>query len=186
MINKTIVIQNVAIITIILLLIYKNAFAYDVNIKISGEIHIPPCLINNGSPIEIDFGKISIQKIGTIGSSNFQKITKVSLQCDFSDGTPYLSVKGNKALNAEVLNTNGVNVNKLGIALYLGDSISNTNIVINSTDNSGYGQEISTGILQTNVRDTEFVFTSVPVKIGQSNLDAGPFTAIATFSIHYF
>ncbi|EBC5055201.1 fimbrial protein [Salmonella enterica] len=186
MINNSIVIRKIAVISALCILIYKNAFALDIDIKIKGEIHIPPCIINNGNPIEIDFGDISPHKISFTGSDEFQKITKVSLKCDFNDGIPHLSVKGNKALNADVLSTTGINANKLGIAMYLGDSISNAGIVINSLDNSGYGQEISTGILQTNVKDTSFIFTSVPVKIGRSNLDAGPFTATATFSIHYF
>lgn len=186
MTNNASLMNRGIIILSMLLLASKNAFSYDIDIKITGEIHIPPCVINNGNSIEVDFGDIAIHKVGTMGSNEFQKITKVPLQCDFNDGTPYLSVKGNKSLNAEVLNTTGINTNKLGIALYLGDSISNANIMINSLSNNGYGQEVTAGILQANVKDTGFVFTSVPVKIGSDSLDAGSFTAMATFSIHYF
>lgn len=169
-----------------LLLVSNCVLAYDIDVKITGEIHVPPCVINNGNPIEVDFGDIPIHKIGSIIGNEFQKINQVPLQCDFNDGTPYLSVKGNKIINEEVLNTTGINTNKLGVMLYFGDSISNDKIVINSLDNNGYGQNITTGILHKNVRDTEFIFTSVPIKIGQDRLDVGPFSAVATFSIHYF
>lgn len=170
------------------MLLYASnyAMAYDIDIKIKGEIHIPPCVINNGNPIVVDFGDIQVDKIELNANNELQKITQVTLQCDFHDGIPYLSVKGSKAINADVLNTMGINRDKLGIVLYFGDSISNDKIAINSLDNNGYGQKITTGLLEQNVRNTEFIFTSAPVRIGQDSLDVGPFSAVATFSIHYF
>ncbi|EMS0153992.1 type 1 fimbrial protein, partial [Escherichia coli] len=95
----------------------QPVWAVDVNIKITGEIYIPPCKINgNDAEINIHFGKMSLYDVD--GQKNAQTKT-VTVSCDYYQGTPYIRIDGTILQGAgdNVLQTTGGDSSTLGIAL---------------------------------------------------------------------
>lgn len=85
----------------------QPVWAVDVNIKITGEIYIPPCKINgNDAEINIHFGKMSLYDVD--GQKNAQTKT-VTVSCDYYQGTPYIRIDGTILQGAgdNVLQTTG-------------------------------------------------------------------------------
>ncbi|MCU6274026.1 fimbrial protein [Morganella morganii] len=159
-----------------------KVYAYDVDIEIKGEIHIPPCIINNGEQINVDFKNLPINEIDGV---KHKVLTSVNLQCDYFDGDPYISLKGNRLMGGDdnTLDTLGKNAGVLGISLYQGDSPNK--IIINSSDNGKYGHKLTSGIDIFNSQNSTFTFTAVPTKIPGKDLVPGDFTSSAVLEIHY-
>ena len=163
----------------------QPARAVDVNIKITGEIYIPPCEINGGTDISVDFGKMSLHDVD--GQKNAQTKT-VTVSCDYYQGTPYIRVDGAVLSGAgdNVLQTTGANSLMLGIALYQGDDVNTSYPLRTGAGERGqYGYQITRGLTGQNRVSGAFTFTAVPVKHGSKALTAGTFSAAATMSISY-
>lgn len=163
----------------------QPAMAVDVNIKITGEIYIPPCQINGGSDITVDFEKMSLHDVN--GSNN--AVTKtVSFTCEYYKGNPYIQVMGITLSGAaeNVLQTTGANQSMLGIALYQGSDVNAAfPLKIGVGEQGKYGYQIMRGLTGQNNASGAFTFTAVPVKLGSGTLNAGSFSATATMSISY-
>lgn len=155
-----------------------SVYAVDVNIKITGEIIVPACKIDNDATINVSFGDISLYDVN--GHDHAQKKT-VSITCHSYQGTPYVRMTGIQMTGAgsHVLKTLGANSSALGIALYQGKSVG-SNALSLGAGTSGYGYPISNGLSGRN-----FTFTAVPYKQGSGTLNAGSFSATATMSITY-
>ncbi|TQO04890.1 UNVERIFIED_ORG: minor pilin subunit PapF [Citrobacter freundii] len=160
--------------------------AVDVNIKITGEIYIPPCKINgNNAEIQVPFGKMSLYEVD--GRKNAQTKT-VTVSCDYYQGTPYIRVDGTVLPGAgdNVLKTTGANPSTLGIALYQGGDVNTAYPLRTGAGEQGkYGYKITRGLTGQNTASGMFTFTAVPVKYGSGALTAGTFSATATMSISY-
>ncbi|MBB7356184.1 fimbrial protein [Escherichia coli] len=160
-------------------LFLENAMADEININITGQIYDAPCKINNDVIFDIDFGKISIQDID---GHKFKQTKTVEIECVNSSGIPYVNlVSSTGVLGENILNTTGVNASSLGIALYQGDAVdSNYPLKINVGKD-----EIKKGLSQKNFQKSNFTFTAVPYKHGNSVLTAGKFSATVTMNIFY-
>lgn len=160
--------------------------AVDVNIKITGEIFIPPCKINNDALVTVSFGKISLQKVDGAQSA-VSKTLDVS--CDYYQGAPYIVVKGRAMTGVadnNVLETTGDNAGHLGIALYQGNGVDSSAPLNIGTggDKGAFGYPVIRGLSVTG-GSGQFTFTAVPWKKSNSELQAGQFNATATMSISY-
>ncbi|EFO1599851.1 fimbrial protein [Escherichia coli] len=164
----------------------QPAGAVDVNIKITGEIYIPPCKINgNDTEIQVHFGRMSLYDVD--GQKNAQT-KNVTVSCDYYQGTPYIRIDGTVLQGAgdNVLKTTGANPSALGIALFQGSDVNTAYPLRTGAGEQGkYGYKITRGLTGQNSASGTFTFTAVPVKYGSGALAAGTFGATATMSISY-
>ncbi|EBC2882955.1 fimbrial protein [Salmonella enterica] len=163
-----------------------SAQAVDVNIKITGEIFIPPCKINNNALVTVSFGKIPLQ---TVDGAQSAVSKTLDVSCDYYQGTPYIVVEGRAITGVadnNVLETTGDNAGRLGIALYQGNGVdSSAPLKIGSGGDKGtFGYPVIRGLSVTG-GSGQFTFTAVPWKKSNAALQAGQFNATATMSISY-
>lgn len=160
--------------------------AVDVNIKITGEIYIPPCKINGDTAagILVDFDKISLYEVD---GRNHAKTTAVTVSCDYYQGTPYIRLEGGELRTGDnILKTAGANDTALGIALYQGSDVNTAYpLKVGPGEQGKYGYKITRGLTGQNSKSGMFTFTAVPVKYGSEALTAGTFSATTTMSISY-
>ncbi|EHR8245441.1 fimbrial protein [Escherichia coli] len=158
-----------------------QSMAVDVPVKITGTILIPPCQVNDGKMIEVEFGDVSVTDVSN--ERNRRKVT-VPVKCSYAQGTAYVKVTGSQlGSNTNVLATN---VSNFGIALYQGDGTSTKLILgdgaFNGQDSIGY--PIQTGL--SGKESGIFTFTAVPYRASSGDIEAGAFAASANMSISYF
>lgn len=156
----------------------------EVMLNVSGTVTVPPCTINNGQTIEVNFGNIVIPDIS---NSKYYKTTTVPVNCANYLGVPYVKIIGSQLSGAD-LNVLSTNINGYGIALYQGADISRPMTIGNGLANGQgefIGYQIQTGLSGINVVDSSFTFTSVPYNNGSVELSAGTFSASASMSISY-
>lgn len=159
-----------------LLLTSAQALAEDVPINITGTIQIPPCQVNDGKTIVVDFGDVSVADVAN--ERNRRKVT-VPVKCSYAQGTAYVKVTGTQlSNNTNVLKTD---VDNFGIALYQGDGTV-TKLLLGNGPNS-FGYPIQTGL--SGKENGAFTFTAIPFKEGNKDLMAGAFVASANMSITY-
>jgi minor pilin subunit PapF len=159
-----------------------SAYAVDVNIKITGEIYIHPCKVNNNTDFTVSFPPMSLYEVD--GATN-AVTTPLSLSCDYYQGTPYIRITGTTLSGAgdNVLQTN---IEGLGIALYQGNGVNTAYPLRTGAGEQGkYGYEITRGLDGQGTQNGTFTFTAVPYKQGSGTLVAGNFSATATMSITY-
>ena len=161
--------------------------ALDVPIKITGKIFIPPCKVNSDADFKVSFGKVPLQKVD---GSNYAKTTTVNVSCEYFQGKPYIRLSGGtghlQGAPENVLNTTGANPSVLGIALYQGASVDPQNpLKLGGGEQGKYGHEIRKGLSAVNIKNSQFIFTAVPYKHGNAELNAGGFEASVTMSISY-
>ncbi|MCS1308491.1 fimbrial protein, partial [Escherichia coli] len=114
-----------------LLLTSAQVLAVDVPIKITGTIQIPPCEVNEGREIVVDFKDVSVTDVAN--ERNRRKVD-VPFRCSYSQGTAYVKVTGTQlGSNTNVLKTN---VDNFGIALYQGDGTA-TKLVLGDGKHNG-------------------------------------------------
>lgn len=164
-----------------LLLTSAQVLAVDVAIKITGTIQIPPCEVNEGREIVVDFKDVSLTDVAN--ERNRRKVD-VPFRCSYSQGTAYVKVTGSKlGGNDNVLATN---IRNFGVALYQGDGTA-TKLVLGDGKHTGQdsiGYPIQSGL--SGKESGTFSFTAIPYKEGTEELTAGGFTASANMSISYF
>ncbi|MFG3824331.1 fimbrial protein, partial [Escherichia coli] len=156
-----------------------NAKAVDIPVKITGTVYIPPCKVKNNTDFKISFGKIALQKVD---GRNYAQSTTIEVNCEYYQGKPYILLSGGtgKLSGApdNVLKTTGANSSTLGIALYQGGSVDPQKPLKLGTGETGpYGYEIRKGLSAINVQSSQFTFTSVPYKHGNTALNVGAFSA---------
>lgn len=125
----------------------------------------PPCVINEGQTIDVDFGDIGVNRID--GTRYMQRIN-YTIKCEFLDATRQLKMKilgTGAAFNANVLRTN---INNLGIKLLADGKALN----INTAFNIDYANPPQ--------------LDAVPIKQAAAALTEGEFTSGATMLVDYF
>lgn len=145
-----------------------GAFAADQGTRVSITATVvapPPCEINDGRTIDVDFGKVGVNRID--GSRYMQRLS-YSVHCEFLDPARQLKMKivgTGAAFDANVLHTS---INGLGIKLLADGKPFN----LNSALNIDY--------------TTLPALDAVPVKSASATLTEGKFTSGATMQIDYF
>lgn len=172
--------QHIMVIFLVSAFVSSNVMAVNIPIKLSGIVHVPPCVVNNGENINIFFGDISVSDVSN--ERNIRKMT-IPVTCEYSQGTAYVKVTGPKlGSNINVLATN---VAHFGIALFQGDGTA-IKLVLGEGKASGtgtIGYPVTSGI--SGQGKGTFTFTAVPFKDGSFDLNAGEFTASANMQITY-
>lgn len=165
-----------------------SVHADDIRINITGDIYIPPCKIDNDVAVNIDFKDISLQEVDGVQSAI---IKKLNVSCTSYQGMPYIVVSGKAmtgVIDNNVLDTEGKNSGRLGIALYQGSGVDTSVPLKIGTGGSGgrssFGYPVVRG-MTGNGASGQFTFTAVPWKKNNAALEAGEFSATATMSISY-
>ncbi|EBG4357932.1 fimbrial protein [Salmonella enterica subsp. enterica] len=158
----------------------------NINIRISADVYIPPCKINNDALVTVSFGKISLR---TVDGTQSAVSKTLDVSCDYYQGTPYIVVGGSAmtgVVDNNVLETTGDNAGRLGIALYQGAGVDSSAPLKIGTggDKGAFGYPVIRGLSVTG-GSGQFTFTAVPWKKSNAELQAGQFNATATMSISY-
>lgn len=167
-----------------MMLATTSASADDVIVNITGEIVTPPCTINNGGTIDVDFGDISVTDVA---NARNEKTLDVPVTCVYYQGTPYVKITGTQ-LSGAASNILATNISNFGIALYQGNSIGVPMVLGNGTSNGngGYiGTPLTSGLSGGNSASSTFTFTAIPYQLGAALPAAGAFSASASMSISY-
>ncbi|MFO6428260.1 fimbrial protein [Escherichia coli] len=64
-------------------------FAVDVQIKITGTVQIPPCRVNEGRVIEVDFGDIAVTDVA---NERNRRVKQIPVTCDNNQGNAWIKV----------------------------------------------------------------------------------------------
>lgn len=165
----------------------QPAASIDVNIKVTGEIIIPPCKINgNDADINVSFGTIGLRDVD---GNKFSVSKTISVNCEYYQGKPYIILSSGSILSGapdHILQTTGVNSSSLGIALYQGGTVDPSHpLRIGAGEKGTYGYQIKKGLSVVNQQNSQFTFTAVPYKQGSSDLIAGTFSSSVTMNISY-
>ncbi len=164
-----------------MLLISVRALAIDVPVEITGTIQIPPCQVNGGDRIVVDFGNVSVVDVTNEGN---RREVDVPFKCSNVQGTAYVKITGFKLGGYD--NVLATGVKNFGIALYQGRGTA-TKLILGDGKYNGQnsiGYPIKTGV--SGKENGIFTFTAVPFKEGNKDLMGGRFSASANMSITYF
>lgn len=149
-------------------------------IHITGNVYIPPCVINNGQPIDFNFSDMSTLKID---GKNYAKSLSFPVACSYFQGVPYIKVVANHLAGAP-LNVLATGIDGFGISLNFGDSVDSANpLNISNAADSGY--PITAGFTNPNTNASQLTITAVPYKLSNIILDARPFSVATTITVIY-
>lgn len=150
-----------------------------VRVEIDAEIVMPPCVVNNGNTVEVNFGDISITDVS---DEKYEKIVSVPVACTYYEGTAYVKFTGTMLAGASD-NVLATDISNFGIALYQGKGP--VTPLMLSNDTTGLGYAITNGLTGGGTSNENFTFTAKPYKQGSDVLDTGAFKASANMSILY-
>lgn len=162
----------------------NQARAKDINVHISGNVIIPPCVINKGENAVIHFDTITEDYNN---SSPEIRRAIFNVDCGYYTGTPYLSLRGPtlKGAPRDMLELTGYssNVTVLGVDLYQGAAASEEmRLIINGGDNSNEVSKLSmSGI---NKPEGGLIITAVLYRLANKKIITGSYygSAVMTFS----
>lgn len=156
------------------LLLTSGTVLADAQINIRGNVYIPPCTINNGQNIVVDFRNVNAESVDNLHG----EITKtIGISCAYKNGSPWIKVIGN-AMPGQT-NVLATNITNFGIALYQGKGTT-TKLILG--DGAGNGYRVTAGI---DVVNSTFTFTSLPFHNGSAALSGGYFQTTASMSALY-
>ncbi|HCN7898266.1 TPA: fimbrial protein, partial [Escherichia coli] len=136
--------------------------AVDVPVRIYGTIIIPPCEINSGEPVNVDFGNVQEEKIN---SRTYDKKIIVPVRCPYHQGDVSLTITAASIIeNADVVATD---IEGLGILLY--EEGNNKPLSLNNA------ATISTGLRGKGEEYSNFTFIASLYKYGKNKLKKGVF-----------
>ncbi len=146
--------------------------AIDVPVRIYGTIIIPPCEINSGEPVNVDFGNVQEEKIN---SRTYDKKIIVPVRCPYHQGDVSLTITAASIIeNADVVATD---IEVLGILLY--EEGNNKPFSLNNA------ATISTGLRGKGEEYSNFTFIASLYKYGKNKLKKGVFRATVMIDIYY-
>lgn len=146
--------------------------AIDVPVRIYGTIIIPPCEINSGEPVNVDFGNVQEEKIN---SRTYDKKIIVPVRCPYHQGDVSLTITAASIIeNADVVATD---IEGLGILLY--EEGNNKPLSLNNA------ATISTGLRGKGEEYSNFTFIASLYKYGKNKLKKGVFRATVMLDIYY-
>ncbi|HBM9845863.1 TPA: fimbrial protein [Escherichia coli] len=146
--------------------------AVNVPVRIYGTIIIPPCEINSGEPVNVDFGNVQEEKIN---SRTYDKKIIVPVRCPYHQGDVSLTITAASIIeNADVVATD---IEGLGILLY--EEGNNKPLSLNNA------ATISTGLRGKGEEYSNFTFIASLYKYGKNKLKKGVFRATVMIDIYY-
>ncbi|HCQ3677697.1 fimbrial protein [Escherichia coli] len=146
--------------------------AVDVPVRIYGTIIIPPCEINSGEPVNVDFGNVQEEKIN---SRTYDKKIIVPVRCPYHQGDVSFTITAASIIeNADVVATD---IEGLGILLY--EEGNNKPLSLNNA------ATISTGLRGKGEEYSNFTFIASLYKYGKNKLKKGVFRATVMIDIYY-
>ena len=146
--------------------------AVDVPVRIYGTIIIPPCEINSGEPVNVDFGNVQEEKIN---SRTYDKKIIVPVRCPYHQGDVSLTITAASIIeNADVVATD---IEGLGILLY--EEGNNKPLSLNNA------ATISTGLRGKGEEYSNFTFIASLYKYGKNKIKKGVFRATVMIDIYY-
>ncbi|MFO6428149.1 fimbrial protein [Escherichia coli] len=143
------------------------------------QLEIPPCRVNEGRVIEVDFGDIAVTDVA---NERNRRVKQIPVTCDNNQGNAWIKVTGSEELGAMIIYL-ATNIQNFGIALYQGEGTS-TKLILG--DGQSNGQNTIGYRLTNGFTGSHFTFTAVPFKNGSNDLATGSFSASANMSISYF
>lgn len=160
--NQMLNIYLSSVLTAITLMFSQQANALDITVQ--AKVVVPPCVVNDGNIIHVDFGDSVV--IPSINGVNYRATIPYTIKCDASAPNALkLQIKGSSTtFNADALQTSEKG---LGIIFFQDGQP----LAINSK------LDVSYNALPT--------FEAAPVKESGVKLVAGAFTAAATLAIYY-
>ncbi len=149
------------------------------NLQFRGNLVIPNCTINNGNPVETDWGGVDIQTLGNPNTPSHEKELSILVKCPYSLGTPKMTVTGS---SHTVAGEKGLQTSKYdeGLLVYLRTKAANSWISYNTK------QTIPADSISGNGTDkTLTMYASLGYYKTMEDLKPGPFTAGATLEMRY-
>ncbi|HDW7542458.1 TPA: fimbrial protein, partial [Escherichia coli] len=70
------------------------------NLKFKGKLIVPDCTVNNGNPVETNFGDIEIQTLAAANTGYHWENIRVPVNCPYSLGAPKIRLTGSQAAGA--------------------------------------------------------------------------------------
>lgn len=170
--------MRITVFLLTLLSFSSDLWAVDIPVNITGTIVIPPCQINNGNPVDVDFGNIRVSELDT---KEHIKVVSFPIYCPYHQGEAYVKMAGQSMTGKD--NVLVTNIDGLGIELYQGERAGNQLIL--GSGSSGYGYEVINALSEKNVERTTFTFTAKIYKSKESVINPGDFRASALIDIAY-
>lgn len=171
------------LICFLLLISSHQISAVDINIKISGNVLIPPCDVNYGKSVEISFDNIYSDYDN---SKPVSKSVTLPVSCGYYTGTPYVKMEGPVLAGASntvlQLNPGGGGSSALGVEFYQGSAIIEKNKI--SLAGVGWNKLIS-GLGNINSGDSTFEMTAVIFRVINKELLTDSYSGTATMTISY-
>lgn len=99
-------------------LLLPNAQAADVAIKVSGKIMLPPCVINENKPFELDFGTVYIRDVIAGTGDKINKKITLPVKCLGNNGLKVKVSSNGNAVKGNTLEVSGVPKSGLGVSFY--------------------------------------------------------------------
>lgn len=153
------------------------------NLQFKGKLIIPDCTINNGNPIETDFGDIEIQTIAAKNTGYHWKSLNIPVDCPYTLGTPKIKLTGNQAsFYKNSIKTSKYDPEKLVIYFRQGTA-DNRGAMINLGSYQNLATDAITG--SSGTKRTVLITAGVGREQGMELLTPGPFTASANMEVRY-
>ncbi|HBH5027530.1 TPA: fimbrial protein [Escherichia coli] len=149
------------------------------NLQFRGNLVIPNCTVNNGNPIETDWGSVEIQTLGNPNTPSHEKELNIAVNCPYALGTPKMKVTGaaHTATGERGLQTSKYDE---GLLIYLRTKAARSWISYNAE------QDIPVDSISGSGTDkTLTMYASLGYYKTMENLKPGPFTAGATLEMRY-
>lgn len=159
----------------------RHTLADDVNITVNVEVTVPPCVVNGGNPVEVNFGNIPVDRVN---DSQYRVVKNLTIICSYYQGLPFIKLTGNTLTNNNDGNVLATTTPNFGIALYQGEGVTNKLMIGNGASGAGY--QVAKGLTNVNTANSVFTFTAVPFKSGSATLAAGEFSATASMTLSYY
>lgn len=149
------------------------------NLQFRGNLVIPNCTVNNGNPIETDWGSVEIQMLGNPNTPSHEKELNISVNCPYALGTPKMKVTGAAHTTS---GERGLQTSKYdeGLLIYLRTKAARSWISYNAE------QDIPVDSISGSGTDkTLTMYASLGYYKTMEDLKPGPFTAGATLEMRY-
>lgn len=149
------------------------------NLLFKGNLIIPNCTINNGVPVETDFGDIEIQSIANINTAYKWTELHIPMNCPYNLKTPKIKITGARGWASNSLQTSKFNDEK--VVVYF-RQVNNKGPIINLNDFRELGADAITG---SGASKTLNIAVGVGREGDMELLTPGPFTASANMEVRY-
>lgn len=154
------------------------------NLRFKGNLVIPNCTINNGNPIETNFGDIEIQTIAAPNTGYHWQSLNIPVDCPYTLGTPKIKLTGNQTTVTykNSIKTSKYDAEKLVIYFRQGTA-DNRGAMINLGSYQNLAVDAITG--SSGTKRTVLITAGVGREQGMELLTPGPFTASANMEVRY-